>query len=266
MQAVVLDVLPVFGGDDVADGVGAVVLDHLGPAGGAGGDVDEHGVAVARGRLGAREDGFLGGAEGAEVEGPLRGVRADGGPVLEGGAGGEGGADVLDDDGVVGGDEHLGVGGFAAVDDVLARQQEGGRDGDGAELVEGDEGEPDVGPLLEDQHHDVALADAQAGEGAGGLVGAVADVAEGEGLDVARVVEVHEGALAGVFGGPGVDDVVGEVEFSGDFQAAVGLEVFVGRVFGAVEEFFQHGVVSLHGGGVGWKGGGGTGRGRVSSG
>ena len=49
MQPIRVDVVPVFGGDDVGDGVGEVVADHLRVPGGAGGEIEQHRVVGAGG-------------------------------------------------------------------------------------------------------------------------------------------------------------------------------------------------------------------------
>ena len=51
MKSALLDLLPVFGGDDVAQGIGEVMLDHFGHPRGAGGEVDQHDVADLGGLL-----------------------------------------------------------------------------------------------------------------------------------------------------------------------------------------------------------------------
>ena len=153
------------------------------------------------------------------------------------GEGVAGGVDVGGEAGVGGGDDHADVGAGEAVDEVVDHQHVGGRNGDGAEFVAGDDAHPEFPAVLEGEHDGVAAADAVGGEDGGGAVGEVVHVGEGEGAHGAVVVGPDEGAAVrlglGVFG----DDVVAEVEARRRVEAEVGEEIGVGVEFGLREEF-----------------------------
>ena len=126
-----------------------------------------------------------------------------------------GGGDVVGNDQFARADNHLDVCGVATVDDVLLRQQVGGGDDDGAQLVEGHDAEPELVAALQDEHHHVAAADAEALEVAGRHVGIALHVAEAELTVLALVVGPEQGGFVGLLGGPSVHDVVAEVEVVG---------------------------------------------------
>ena len=111
----------------------------------------------------------------------------------------------------------------AAEDDVLAREQMGGRNGDGADLVQGRHRDPPFQAALEDQHHAVAPTDADGVEIRGHFVGEHLVFSVGEMALVSVVVDVEDGFLLGLRGRIGVDHVVGEIE-----------------MFGLVQKFMNH--------------------------
>ncbi len=148
--------------------------------------------------------------------------------------------DALHDVGVVDRDDHLDVGGLVAIDDVLSREQVGRRDGDGAELVQGEDGEPELVAALEDEHDRVALPYPGRREEVGGLVAHVLELGVGERRLGASLVAPDEGGRVGPLAGELVHDVVGEIEARGHVDAEVFDEVFVGGVLGSSQIFIQH--------------------------
>ena len=136
-----IHVVPVFGGDVVAQGIFIVVLGNFGVARGAGGEEHEHGIAAAGGvglaLIGVGE-GFLVEVVPAQAVLPHHDLHFYTGAVLCG---------LLR---LVG---HLTVGGaedglhpcrFEAVVEVVFHQQVGGGDDDGAHLMQGGDDEPEL--------------------------------------------------------------------------------------------------------------------------
>ena len=103
-------------------------------------------------------------------------------------------------------------GGIEAVGEIMLLEQVGGGDGNGTQLVEAQDGEPELVVALEHQHHPVALFDAQALEVVGGPVGALAHVREGEATLHLVAVQVQHGQLLRLALGDAVHDVKGKVE------------------------------------------------------
>ena len=125
------------------------------------------------------------------------------------------------------GDNHLYIGGVAAVYDVFFGEQVGGRYAHGAYLVQGDDGEPEFIAAFEYEHHHVAALDAQRLEKRGRLVALSLDVGKGE-IDVAVFfVGPAEGLFVRGYASPFVDDVVSEVEIFGYVYMEVFDEIFL---------------------------------------
>ena len=239
VEAVGLQVVPDVARDDVSQRISEVVGHHLGFARGAAGEVHQRDVVVGVGVFGLDEG--CGGLD-ALVEvfvafGHL-GTYAD--QTLHAGRLRHGGGDVVGDDRFARADNHLDVCSVATVDDIFLREQVGGGDDDGAQLVEGHDAEPELVAALQDEHHHVAAADAEALEVAGRHVGIALHVAEAELTVLALVVGPEQGGFVGLLGGPSVDDVVAEVEVLGYIYLQVVNEVLLGCKCGLLEKSFYH--------------------------
>ena len=92
-----------------------------------------------------------------------------------------------------------------------------GGDGDGANLVQGDETEPEFYAPFEHEHHTVALFNALLHEECGRPVAVLLDVGERVRTVHALVVGPAERRFPRGFLRPGVHDVVGEIEAGGYF-------------------------------------------------
>lgn len=114
---------------------------------------------------------------------------------------------------VGGTDDGAHTGRLEAVGKVVRKQLVGRRDGDGAELVQAEDGEPELIVPLQDQHDAVAALDAEGGEVVGRLARAVLHVLEGEAALGHVVRHVQHGELVRAPSGDAVDDVEGKVEF-----------------------------------------------------
>ena len=141
---------------------------------------------------------------------------------------GHGGGDVVGDDRLAGTYYHLDVGSVATVHDIFLCQQVGGGDNDGAQLVQGHDAEPEFIAAFQNEHHHVAVSDAEALEIAGRHVGVTLHVGKGKLAVFAFIVGPKQGRFVGLFGSPGVYDVVAEVEVLGDIYFQVFFEVLLG--------------------------------------
>ena len=98
-----------------------------------------------------------------------------------------------------------------AVLKVVLQKLIGGGDGDGADLVQSQDGIPELVVALEHQHHPVAPLDAQGGEVVGRLAGSVLHILEGEAALGHVVCDVDHGKLVRALPGDGIHGVEGEV-------------------------------------------------------
>ena len=171
VEAAVHHLLPVAGGDDVAQGIGKVVLHHLGIAGGAGGKVEQHDVLVGGGpvplwsgkvirlvwvfickghptiSVSCGNQGFdCGRIRECQVDLPLQ---------------------IL----VLQRHNHLDGRRIGAILNVAFQQQVGGGNGNGSDFVEGQQKVPELVAAAENQHYRIALLDSFGKEKVGRLVG-----------------------------------------------------------------------------------------------
>jgi hypothetical protein len=147
---------------------------------------------------------------------------------------------VLQHEGIRRGDDQLDVGRVVPVDQVLGGQQVGGGDGDGAELVQRQQAEPEFVAPLQDQHHRIALADAQGTEQVRGAVAGLLHLPEGEAGGLAVVVAPDQGHPVRLGARVFVRHVVGEVEALRHLDGKVVVEILVGSEFGPFEVAFEH--------------------------
>lgn len=226
VQAVGLQVVPDVARHDVSQRVGEVVSHHLGFARGTAGEVHQRDVVVGVDVFGANKGcGCFDALVEVFVAFGHFGTYAD--QALHARRLRHGGGDVVGDDRFACADNHFDVGSVAAVDDVFLRQQMGGGDDNGSQLMQGHNAEPEFVTAFQDEHHHVAVADAKALEVAGRLVGVALHVGEGELAVFALVVGPEQGGFIGLFGCPGVDDVVAEVEVLGYVYFQVLFEVLL---------------------------------------
>ena len=175
-----------------------------------------------------------------EVVEPGRHLRAYADQRLERGGVGQGVRDVAKDLRFTGADDRLYVGRIGAIDDVLLRQQMGGRDGYGADLMQRNDGVPELVAPLEDQHHFVAAAYAERLEIGGGTIRSLLDLCKSE-VDVfAVIVCPAEGAPRRLLFGPSIDDVVSVVKVLGYADMEIVFEIFLRRERGLRQKTFYH--------------------------
>ena len=143
VQTVGVHVVPVFGGDIVAQGVLVVVLGDLGIARGAGGEEHQHGVAAAGGvglaLIGVGEGfHFLVEVVPAQAVLPHHDLHFHAGAVFRGLL------RLVSHLAVGGAEDGLYPGGLKAVVEVVLHQQIGGGDDDGTHLVQSGDDKPEL--------------------------------------------------------------------------------------------------------------------------
>ena len=211
MQAVGINLMPIAGGDEMAQGVFEGMNGDLGIAAGAGGKEHQHGIVAAGGvrrTVKVAGEHLVFGVKGLPAFLFAVDHHLDHGLAILG-------------DGPVGLRRHRAVrrahhGGHArgleAISNVLFQQLVGRQDHDGSQLVQSVDDEPELIMALEDQHHLVALFDADGLEIVGGASAFPLDLIEGEAALGLVLGDMQEGQLVGVLLGDGVHHVEGEIE------------------------------------------------------
>ena len=231
--------MPEAAGGDVAQGVEEIVDHHLRFARRSGGEVHERGVVVRVHEGGADKgrsvlDALLEIVESGRHLWPYADQRPKRGRI------GQGVRDVAKDLRFTGADDRLYVGRIGAIDDVLLRQQMGGRDGHGADLMQRNDGVPELIAPLEDQHHFVPAAYAERLEIGGGTIRSLLDLCKSE-VDVfAVIVRPTESAPRRLLFGPNIDDVVSVVKVLGYADMEIVFEIFLRRERGLRQKTFYH--------------------------
>ena len=161
MEAFAVEIVPVPGSDYVSERVGEVMGDHFRFAGGAGREIHQHDVIIRIGLLRTYERSsaihtFV------EIQESFRAFRSDADYMFEARAFRHGIGDVFQYHFFSGSHYHLDGSGFAAVDDVLFREQVSGRDGYSPDFVQGYDREPEFVAAFQYQHDLVSAAYAQA--------------------------------------------------------------------------------------------------------
>ena len=211
VQAVGVDLVPVFRRDEVAQGIFIIVGRQLRIAGGAGGEEHQHRVGAAGGVLGPGEVAAEEGVFLVEVV-PALAAAADEDLLPHLGAFRRRQVDLVGGVAVGGAEDGADVRRMEAVAEVLGLELVGGGDGHGAQLVEAQDGEPELVVALEDEHDPVAPFDAQGLEVVGGPGRLLAHIVEGEAALRAVQGDVEHGQLLRLAAGQLVDHVEGEVE------------------------------------------------------
>ena len=116
----------------------------------------------------------------------------------------------------------------------------GGRDGHGAELMQRNDGEPELVASLEDEHHFVAAANAERLEIGGSAIRSLLDLCKGEVDVLALIVCPAEGAPRRLLCGPSIDDVVSVVKVLGYADMEIVFEIFLRRERGLRQKTFYH--------------------------
>ena len=203
--------MPIAGGDEMAQGVFEGMNGDLGIAAGAGGKEHQHGIVAAGGvrrTVKVAGEHLVFGVKGLPAFLFAVDHHLDHGLAILG-------------DGPVGLRRHRAVrrahhGGHArgleAIGDILFQQLVGRQDDNGPQFVQGVDDEPELIMALEDQHHLVALFDADGLEIVGGASAFPLDLIEGEAALGLILGDMQESQLVGVLLGDGVHHVEGEIE------------------------------------------------------
>lgn len=163
-----------------------------------------------------------------EIEEPFGNLGADAYQQLRGRAFRHGRGDMAGYHRLARGDDRLDTRHVAPVNDILPGQQVGRRDGHGSQFVQGKDRKPKFIAALEDQHHHVPPADAEALEIGGRAVGFTLHVGKGE-LDLAApVIRPQQRLLVGFLRRIGIHHVIGEIEIRGDADTEIPYVVLLG--------------------------------------
>lgn len=136
---------------------------------------------------------------------------------------------MVGNDRLAGSHDAFDAGHVAAVDDVLFGQQVGRGDHHRPQFVQREDRKPEFVAAFENQHHRVALADAEAPEPRSRAVALAFEVGEGELNLLALVAGPQQRLFVGLLGGIGVDDVVGEIEIFRHADMQVPAEILLRR-------------------------------------
>ena len=120
--------------------------------------------------------------------------------------------DMFRDNRLSGADNHLDVRSICPIDNIFLRQQVSRGNYDGTQLMQRDDGEPELVPPLQNQHHHVAASDAERLEISCRPVGPLLHVGKREVDMFAVVISPAECPLVGLFRSPGIYYIVAEVE------------------------------------------------------
>ena len=202
---------------------------HLGHAGGAGGKVEEHDVLILGISIAHRLLPLVGGGgEALVVAAPAGAAGAHQHLVAQGRAVGLGLLHgVRHAGGVLRADDGGHVRSVDTVADVLGSKQVRGRDGDGPDLVQGNDDGPELVVPLEDQHHGVALLHADGLEVVGGAVGIQHHAAEVVRYHIALGIGPQEGLAVGILPSQAIHHVVGKVEGIRALEAEILVEILI---------------------------------------
>ena len=166
-----------------------------------------------------------------EIEEPFGNLGADAYQQLRGRAFRHGRGNMAGYHRLARGDDRLDTRHVAPVNDILPGQQVGRRDGHGSQFVQGKDRKPKFIAALEDQHHHVPPADAEALEIGGRAVGFTLHVGKGE-LDLAApVIRPQQRLLVGFLRRIGIHHVIGKIEIRGDADAEIPYVVFLGSKY-----------------------------------
>ena len=214
VQSVRIDLVPVAGRDEVAQGILVVMGSDLGIAGGAGSEEHQHQVIAAGAILRPVVMGGVGQVLLIEAA-PALTLAIDHDLVFHRGAVQSGRFGLGGHVTVRRADDGANARCLKAVGNVLLQQLVGGQDDHRAQLVQGIDDVPELVMPLEDEHHLVAPLDADGAEVVAGLVGLALDILEGDAALGAVLRHMHESSFVRILVGNGVHHVEGEVEVLG---------------------------------------------------
>ena len=223
MNAVGGDIVPVFGGSQMCEGICMSVHRHLRVAGGAGREIDYHGLIIFRINSFKMRIGFF--HVGHEVV-PTVALAVDDNSCLYRGTLRQSLIDLLGN--VAGANNRLYCSGVRSVDDIMLLQHECCGDNNRAELVQSKNGEPELIVALEDNHDHVALLDALFAQHICCLVAVIFQVAISEYSLFTRRVAPEERTFVRFGSRDGIDNIISEIEIFRAFEGIINyMSVFV---------------------------------------
>ena len=245
VDGVVPHVVPVIGRHRLRDGVGPAVRGHLGHAGGAAGEVDEHDIVVLR-QLGGLVP-LLGGSGHLRVKIQKARFVAQREQRRKRIALRCGGQHVFAHLRLLHAQDGAGAGSLNAVDNVLLLQLRRGGNQHAAQLEQAHCRYPELPAALEHQNHGVALFEAVRLEHIGRLVAHAADFAKGEGALMPLEVAPDQRPLIGRDARVFVHHIVGEMEMFGHLEGKVFFKILLRRQVGTNISVSQHTVSNSFG-------------------
>ena len=245
MDGLIPHVVPVIGCHRLRDGIGPAVRSHLGHAGGAAGEVDEHDVVVLRQLRGLVPLLGGGGHLGVKIrKARLVAQREQRGQRIALWRGGQHVAPHLR---LLHAQDGAGAGSLHAVDDVLLLQLRRGGNQHAAQLEQAHRRHPELPASLEHQDYGVALFEAVRLEDVGRLVAHAADFAKGEGALMPLEVAPDQRPLIGRDARIFVHHIVGEMEMFGHLEGKVFFKILLTRQVGTNISVSQHTVSNSFG-------------------
>ena len=232
MDAVLIEIVPIDARRQMSQGIEEVVGHHLGLATRAAGEVHQHRVVVVVDETGTMELRSLRPLVVEVVESlghGLRGLRhaVDGNKHLHRRTLGQRALNLSGHVLVVAADDGLHRGALIAIGNILRGEHVGGGNGNGAQLVQGKHREPPLIVTLQDEHHLVAMTDAELLKVGCGLVGLLLQVLEGGSHLLTALAGPQQGHLVGSYLCPLIHHVVGEIEILWYPEMQILLEVFL---------------------------------------
>ena len=225
MDAVCGDIVPILGGSQMREGICMSVHRHLRVAGGAGREIDYHGLIIFRVNSFEMRIGFF--HVGHEVV-PAVALAVDDDSRLYRGTLRQSLIDLLGNVAVACANNRLYCSGVRSVDDIMLLQHECCGDNNRAELVQSENGEPELIVALEDNHDHVALLDALFAQHICRLVAVIFQVAISEYSLFARRIAPEKRTLVRFGSRDGIDNIISKIEIFRAFEGIVNyMSVFV---------------------------------------
>ena len=225
MDAVCGDIVPILGGSQMRKGICMSVHRHLRVTGGAGREIDYHGFIIFRINSFEMRIGFFHVSH--EVI-PTVTLAVDYNSRLYRGTLRQSLIDLLGNVAVARADDRLYCSGVRSVDDIMLLQHECCGDNDRAELVQSENGEPELIVTLEDNHDHVALLDALFAQHICRLVAVIFQVAISEYSLFTRRVAPEKRTFVRFGSRDGIDNIISEIEIFRAFEGIINyMSVFV---------------------------------------
>ena len=225
MNTVGGDIVPVFGGSQMCEGICMSVHSHLRVAGSAGREIDYHGLIIFCVNSFEMRISFF--HVGHEVV-PAVTLAVDDNSRLYRGTLRQSLIDLLGNVAVARANNRLYCSSVRSVDDIMLLKHECCGDNYRAELVQSENCEPELIVALEDDHDHVALFDTFFAQHIGSLIAVIFQVAISEYSLFTRRVAPEERTLVRLGSRDGIDNVISKIEIFRAFEGIINyMSVFV---------------------------------------